>query len=170
MKYYTKVSDKEYVIEIEQDGQILVNDEPHTIDYRELPEAGMASLLLENRSIEAVVEERDDTWQVLILGELHNVTVQDERAYRLAQARGTALDSGEADIKAPMPGIIIAVPAAEGDAVKQGDKIVILESMKMENELRAPRDGVVSQINVAPGDGVEKDQVLAVIVEPDEDE
>ena len=62
-----------------------------------------------------------------------------------------------------MPGIIIATPAAEGDAVQKGDKIIILESMKMENELRSPRDGVVTRVQVKPGDGVEKGQVLAVI-------
>jgi biotin carboxyl carrier protein len=51
----------------------------------------------------------------------------------------------------------------EGSHVHKGDKIIILESMKMENELRSPRDGVVIRVQVKPGDGVEKGQVLAVI-------
>jgi len=51
--------------------------------------------------------------------------------------------------------------------VQKGDQVVILESMKMENELRAPRDGIVSRINVTQGDSVEKDEVLVVISEPD---
>ena len=67
-----------------------------------------------------------------------------------------------------MPGIIIATPVAEGDAVSKGDKVVILESMKMENELKAPRDGVVITLAVEPGMGVEKNQVLAVIGEPED--
>jgi biotin carboxyl carrier protein len=47
--------------------------------------------------------------------------------------------------------------------VHKGDKVVILESMKMENELRAPRDGIVTQVKVEAGSGVEKGQVLVVI-------
>jgi biotin carboxyl carrier protein len=62
-----------------------------------------------------------------------------------------------------MPGTIIAVPVSEGTIVQEGDKVVILESMKMENELRAPREGVVTLVKVEAGEGVEKGQVLIVI-------
>jgi biotin carboxyl carrier protein len=62
-----------------------------------------------------------------------------------------------------MPGTIIDVPVNKGEHVSKGDKVVILESMKMENELRAPRDGIVTQVNVQPGSAVEKDQTLVVI-------
>ncbi len=163
MKYYTKVQDKEYEIEIDHENEIRVNGERYVIDFQKLPDAGLASLLINNRSLEAVIEEGDGIWDVLILGQLYGVRVQDERTYRLALARGTAVDGGEGDVHAPMPGIIIAVPVQVGDAVKQGDKVVILESMKMENELRAPRDGVVTHVNVEPGASVEKDAVLVVI-------
>ncbi len=169
MKYITMVNNQEYVIEIDHDDTIVVNGERYAIDFHSLPDGGVVSLLLNNRSYEAVVDERDETWEVLVRGELYSVTVQDERAYRLAKARGveTAVH-GDVIIKSPMPGIIIAAPAAEGDVVQKGDKIIILESMKMENELRAPRDGVVARVQVKPGDSVEKDQVLAVIAEPQE--
>ena len=113
-----------------------------------------------------MVEERDDVWEVLTKGELYTVKVQDERAYRLAKARGVASEvTGEAQIKSPMPGLIVAVPVTEGQHVEKGDKVIILESMKMENELRAPKAGIVARINVAQGASVEKDQVLAVIVD-----
>ena len=164
MKYYTKVNEKEYIIEIGQDDEIVVNDEPYAIDFRRLAQGGTVSLLLNNRSLEAVVDERDDHWEVLTEGELYTVSVQDERAYRLAQARGTGLDMGhEAGVKAPMPGLIIRVLVAEGDTVERNEKVVILESMKMENELRAPREGVVTAVHVTVGSSVEKDQVLIVI-------
>jgi biotin carboxyl carrier protein len=168
MKYITTVNDQEFVIEIDQDDEIVVNGERYAIDFKQLPEGGLTSLLLNNHSFEAVVEERDDAWEVLVRGELYSVTVLDERAHRLAQARGSGADvSGDAAIQSPMPGIIIATPATEGQMVKKGDKVIILESMKMENELRAPRDGVVARVHVKPGDGVEKNQVLAVIADPD---
>lgn len=166
MKYIATVNDQEIEIEVGQDREILVDGERFDVDFHQLPDGGLVSLLLNNSSFEAVVEARENVWEVLLRGELYSVTVQDERAYRLAKARGgdTAVH-GDAIIKSPMPGIIIAIPAAEGTIVQKGDKIIILESMKMENELRSPRDGVVLRIQVKPGDSVEKEQVLAVIGE-----
>lgn len=167
MKYYAKADDKDFEIEI-GDGEILVNGERYKIDFQELPEAGMVSLIINHRSLEAVVEEREESVSsVLIRGELYEVQVQDERAYRLAQARGTMKAiTGDAVIKSPMPGIIIAVPVQVGDVVQKEDKVVILESMKMENELRSPISGVVTKVNVTPGASVEKNQALVVISPP----
>jgi biotin carboxyl carrier protein len=172
MKYITTINDEEFIIEIESNNKILVNGEPYDVDFQHLPEADALSLLLNNQSLEAVVEAREDVWDVLTKGELYTVKVQDERAYRLAKARGVASDvAGEVQIKSPMPGLIVAVPVTEGQTVQKGDKVVILESMKMENELRAPKNGVVARVNVSQGASVEKDQVLLVIVDEDfEDE
>lgn len=164
VKYITKVKDEEYTIEIDHENQIRVNGQLYYIDFHQLTEGGILSLLLNNRSLEAIVEERDQAWEVLIQGELYTVQVQDERAYRLAKARGsTAEFTGEAIIRSPMPGLIIAVLVKEGQVVKKGDQIVILESMKMENELRSPRAGLVKQVMIGPGVSVEKGQVLVLI-------
>lgn len=171
MKYIATINETEYIIELDQDpNTIVVNDETYKIDFHQLPEGSLVSLLINNRSLEGVVEEQDTAWDVLIQGELYTVHVQDERAHRLAQARGVlGASTGEAHIKSPMPGIIVAVPVQVGDMVEKGDKVIILESMKMENELRSPRDGIVTQVSVAQGDGVEKDQLLVVISDPDID-
>jgi biotin carboxyl carrier protein len=164
MKYISIVGDNEYVIEIDQEGQILVNDQPLSVDFQQLTEGGIISLLIDNRSLEAIVEERNDHWEVLIRGELYSVAVQDERAYRLAKARGQLnVITGEALMKSPMPGLIIAVSVIEGQAIAKGDQVIILESMKMENELRSPRDGVVKHIYVESGATVEKNQILVSI-------
>lgn len=164
MKYITYVEEQEFTIVIDRDDQIMVNDQVYDIDFQQLSEGGMLSLLLNNRSLEAIVEERDEAWEVLLRGELYSVQVQDERAYRLAKARGTLTDDvGEAAVKSPMPGLIVAIPVKQGQMVKKGDQVVILESMKMENELRSPRNGVVLRVNVMQGASVDKDQVLVVI-------
>jgi 3-methylcrotonyl-CoA carboxylase alpha subunit len=63
-----------------------------------------------------------------------------------------------------MPGLIVAVPVAEGETVSRGQNLVILESMKMQNELRSPRDGVVHHIRAKPGERVEQNQVLVTLV------
>jgi biotin carboxyl carrier protein len=169
MKYFATVNGKEFVIEIDYEHEIVVNGKRLEIDFQYLEGDGVLSLLLNHRSLEAVVNAREDVWEVLADGELYAVQVQDERTYRLAQARGvTAVHLGEAVIKSPMPGLIVAVPVTVGQFVEQGNKVVILESMKMENELRAPRDGVVLRVLVGTGDGVEKDQSLVIIGDPEE--
>ena len=166
MKYVTTVNDQQYSIEIDQEGRITVDGDGFDVDFHPLSESGILSLILNNHSMEAIVEERDQAWEVLIRGELYSVQVQDERAYRLAMARGvTAEVTGDAAIKSPMPGLIVAVLVEEGQLVSKGDQIVILESMKMENELRSPRDGVVKRLHVQPGASVEKDQLLATVGE-----
>lgn len=66
-------------------------------------------------------------------------------------------------IKAPMPGIILAVKVNIGTAVKRGELLLILEAMKMENEIVAPRDGVVTQILAGKGTSVSTGDILAVI-------
>jgi len=62
-----------------------------------------------------------------------------------------------------MPGLIVRVPVQPGQTVAKGDTIVVLESMKMENELKAPRDGTVHMIHVTAGDNVEQNKVLVTI-------
>ncbi len=161
MKYIATVKGREYTIEIDDALGIRIDDEPYEVDFRRLPAGGVTSLLMNNRSVAAVVEERSDHWEVLIEGELYAVNVQDERAYRLDRMRTTGLTvDGEAIVTSPMPGIIVAVPVSVGDLVVQGQKVVILESMKMENELRAPCDGIVTHVHVTQGVSVEKDQPL----------
>jgi len=90
--------------------------------------------------------------------------VEDERARRLAETgRGLGAPSGEVVIKSPMPGLIVAVRVKPGQDVKKGETLVILESMKMENELKAPRDGKVGSVRVEGRQAVEQGQTLATI-------
>lgn len=81
-----------------------------------------------------------------------------------APAKKTAAPAvGGETISCPMPGTILAVNVKEGDAVKRGDVLFILEAMKMENEIMAPRDGKVASIGVTKGASVNTGDMLAVI-------
>ena len=64
---------------------------------------------------------------------------------------------------APMPGMIVGVDKKEGDQVTEGETILILEAMKMENALPAPISGTIKKINLGVGDQVAKNDVLCVI-------
>jgi propionyl-CoA carboxylase alpha chain len=70
-----------------------------------------------------------------------------------------AADSGKA-VRCPMPGLIISVAVTEGQEVKAGDTLAVVEAMKMENVLRAERDGVVKTIKAKPGDSMAVDAVI----------
>lgn len=98
------------------------------------------------------VKINSNIYEVRILGELD----------LLIEKMGLSLGNAQAanDIKAPMPGLILDVNVSEGDEVKEGDYLLVLEAMKMENALTAPRDGVVKSISVEKGQTVEKNQLL----------
>ncbi len=90
-------------------------------------------------------------------------SVVDPRAHALDAAMGGA----EGRLVTEMPGAIVRVPVAVGDAVREGQVIVVVEAMKMENEFKAPFDGTVVEVAVAPGQAVDGGTLLAVL-EPTE--
>jgi biotin carboxyl carrier protein len=63
-------------------------------------------------------------------------------------------------IKAPMPGMVLNILVHEGNEVKKGDVLLVLEAMKMENMLKSPTDGIIKKIAVQKGNAVEKNQLL----------
>ena len=80
-----------------------------------------------------------------------------------APAAGGVTVSGGESVTAPMPGNILKVAVSVGQTVKEGDLLVVLEAMKMENEIFAPKGGTVSQVLVAKGTSVNTGDVLVVI-------
>ncbi|MBQ8412178.1 MAG: biotin/lipoyl-binding protein [Lachnospiraceae bacterium] len=80
-----------------------------------------------------------------------------------AAAPAASGSAGSVVVSSPMPGKILGVKANVGAAVKQGDVILVLEAMKMENEVVAPQDGTIASINVSTGDSVEAGDTLATL-------
>lgn len=165
MEYEVTVGEHVYIVTIDEKSGVLLDGEPVDVDFNVIGESGLYSLLVNNESFEALVEQADKTWRILLRGDLYEAQVVDERSRLLRSRAGSMVpESGEVAIKAPMPGLVVAVPVELGDAIEAGDNLVILESMKMENELKAPRAGRVERINVNAGDSVEQNQTLVVIV------
>ena len=164
MKYLTTIGDKTYTVEINDDGHVTVDGQTYTIDLEGLSARNLYSLIIDNKSYEAFVENEGDEARVLLRGDLYEAKVADERAVRLAKsAGGTPLSGGDFHLKAPMPGLVVAVPVTDGQAVKKGDILIILESMKMQNELKSPRDGTIQRVKVKGGDIVEQNQVMVTV-------
>ncbi|MGZ9163569.1 MAG: biotin/lipoyl-containing protein [Anaerolineales bacterium] len=165
MKYITTVGDKEYLVEIVDEKHISINGKIVEVDFESVSGQPVYSLIVDGKSHESYVQQGDDNWQVLLRGRLYPVTVEDEREKRLRAAAGSDVaESGEFHLKAPMPGLVVAIPVEEGQEIKKGQVILILESMKMQNELKSPRDGTMGRIRVKAGESVEQKQTLLSVV------
>jgi acetyl/propionyl-CoA carboxylase alpha subunit len=166
MKYVTTINDKTYVIEINDDKRVIVDGVEYAVDFESVSGQPVYSLIIDGHSYEAYVNEAEESgdWQVLIRGDLYTATVEDEREKRLRAAAGAGTGSEvEFNLRAPMPGLIVTVPVSEGQAVHKGDILVVLESMKMQNELKCPRDGQVTRVKIKTGENVEQNQVLVTV-------
>ena len=161
MRYVSNVNGVEYLIEIIDERHIIVNGRRLTVDFNSVSGQPVYSLIVDGKSYEGSVYPSDEGWQVLLHGTLYEMIVEDEREKLLrASLGGRPAEHGEYHLKSPMPGLVVAVPAEEGQAVNKGDVLVILESMKMQNELKSPRAGTVTRLRVRPGDSVEQKETL----------
>jgi biotin carboxyl carrier protein len=165
MKYITTVDDKDYLVEIIDEKHISVNGKRYEVDFESVSGQPVYSLIVDGKSHESYVQQGDDNWQVLLRGRLYPVIVEDEREKRLRAAAGSGVaESGEFHLKAPMPGLVVTVLVTEGQEVKKGQVLLILESMKMQNELKSPRDGTIGRIRVKAGESVEQRQTLLSVI------
>jgi pyruvate carboxylase subunit B len=165
MTYVASVEGETYHIALDDPEEIVVDDQRHAASIESTGGPAIYSLIVDNSSYEVHVEEREGSYRVLLLGQRFDVRVEDERTRRVARARRALRpEKGEQlAITSPIPGLIFDVPVEEGQQVKQGDTLVIVEAMKMENELRAPRDGTIEKKHVAPGDSVDKGAPLITL-------
>jgi biotin carboxyl carrier protein len=165
MKYISTIADREFTIEIIDDDQILVDGVLYDVDFESISGHPVFSLLINGDSHEAYVYPDEDQWEVHLQGIQYRVVVEDEREKRLRTSFGSGpTRSDEYYLKAPMPGLVVSIPVTESQTISQGDVLVILESMKMQNELKSPRDGVISRIRIQEGDNVERKQTLLSVI------
>ena len=105
--------------------------------------------------------------EVLVDGFRFEVETESERIAslreRASRGRDASTRSGPLEVKAIIPGKVVSVSVAPGDAVTAGQQLLVVEAMKMQNELRAPRDGTISRVSVARGANIEVGDLLVVI-------
>ncbi len=165
MRYITTVDDKQFMVEVIDEKHINVDGKVYEVDFEAVSGQPIYSLLVDGKSHEGYAARVEDHWQVLLRGRLYPITVEDEREKRLRSAAGGGVaETGEFHLRAPMPGLVVAIPVEEGQAVKRGQVLVILESMKMQNELKSPRDGTVGRVRVKASETVEQKQILLSVV------
>lgn len=164
MKYITTIDGKEFLIEIVDDTHVKIGEKLLDVDFTNVSGNPVYSLIIDGKSYEGFVYPDENNWQVLLSGHLYNLTVEDEREKKLRIAAGGIAESGEYHLKSPMPGLIISIPVEEGEAVIKGQVLVILESMKMQNELKSPKAGIIQRIRVKAGETVDQKQALLSVL------
>lgn len=161
--YQIAVNNKFNFEVVADQNEVHVNGKPITIDQSQL-DVLHAHIIYENRSyrIEVIsLDKLEKTAIIKVNGRIYNLKITDQFDQLLKQLGMDNLTAQKiAQIKAPMPGLVLNVLVADGDEVKKGDNLLVLEAMKMENMLKSPTDGVIKKIAVKQGDKVEKNELL----------
>jgi biotin carboxyl carrier protein len=172
MKYAVSVDGQVFEIEIGSRGRIWVDQEPHQVDLRHVGASGEYSLLVDNRSYEIHVADRDDgrRW-VMVGGRPYHTRVQLGHGGRNQGRAGAGNQdcapregpTSHVEMRAPLPGLLVGLSVREGEHVREQQLVAVLESMKMNLELRAPRDGVIRDLLAVRGQQVAQGELLVVL-------
>ena len=164
MKYVATIGDQEFIVDVDREGEVTVDGTTYAVDIQGMDNYSLYSIIINGKSYDVFIDEGDEDFLVVLWGGLFEVRVQDERTRRLAGLkRGPVAPVGEVLVKAPMPGVVVKVLVSEGQPVGTGDIVVVLESMKMQNEFKAPRAGIVHNVRVKVGDRVDQNQIMVTI-------
>jgi biotin carboxyl carrier protein len=143
--------------------QWMVNGQLLSWDVRPLGN-GNFHILYQNKGYQAEVikiDQESKTVDLTIDGNKYSIQLRDKFDLLLEKMGMTSHTAVKVNtVKAPMPGLIIDLRVKDGDTVKEGDPLLVLEAMKMENIIKAHGDGIVKKVKVKKGDSVEKNQVL----------
>jgi len=161
-----KNKEKEYIINISVSGlntfKIDIDGKKFLVDSVRINE-NIYSIIINGRSYAVDITEKGDCYDVMIDGDHFDIEVLDE-VKRLIKHRTSSVAVGTQTLEANMPGYIWKLMVDEGQEIKEGDPLMILVAMKMENEIKSPKDGVVGKIFVKLNDTVSAGDKLATIV------
>jgi len=119
---------------------------------------GIYSVLMDGRSYQATLLSPET---IQVEGRIYFVDVFDPRELRARSLAGS--HEGRQNIAAQMPGKVVRVLVAKGDAVEKGQGLIVVEAMKMQNEMKSPKAGVVAEVKASDGATVAAGEILVVI-------
>jgi biotin carboxyl carrier protein len=163
VRYTIVVEERSFEIEVTTEGQVWVNQELIDVDLEGVDGMPLYSLLVDHQSFETHLAQADEgECLVAVSGRPYRASIQTEKCVSSPSAP-CARSNGPAEIRAPLPGLLVEVRVAKGEAVEEGAVIAVLESMKMHLELRAPSGGRVTALHGQAGQEVGQGDVVAVI-------
>jgi biotin carboxyl carrier protein len=169
MKYYVTVQGQEFEVQLvhtpEGELRARVDGQDIRVDLDEIEPERRYSVLLDEISHDVMVDLDPRRLHLQVGGHRLDARVEDERE-RMARRIGASMPRGPATVIATMPGILRGVLVKSGDPVEEGQALVILEAMKMENEIAAEQPGVVREVKVAVGETVESGAPLLILDPP----
>ena len=168
MKYFVRIAEQTHEVElVERLGrlEVAVNGDPLDLRYEEADNLGQVVVLMGTESFGFSVEGDATRAAVTLAGHTYSVEIEDERE-RAAHLAEREARGGGGPVEAVMPGVVVELLVAEGQAVSAGQPLLILEAMKMQNEIAAPAEGVVSAIHVEAGRAVAAGEKLLSLSEP----
>lgn len=150
-------------VEVEVDlsdgrAKVRIDDREYDAELQGTNRPGLYSLLVGGRSWEVFARDRTGGVEILIGNQVYDVAVGRRRL-----DDQPAETTGAWALISPMAGQVVEVRVAAGDSVESGQPLVVVESMKMNNEMTAARGGVVTEVQVAPGQRVERGAVMVRI-------
>jgi biotin carboxyl carrier protein len=168
MKRIIRIGDREAVLDfVQNNGSINASlawqgadAQQYLIDLREV-EPGVYSVMSANLSHEVRVLPGRDAWHVQIDSHSFSIEVEDPRNAR--PRRKDQGSQGRRDITAPMPGKVVRVLVEAGATVEEGQGLVVVEAMKMQNEMKAPKSGTVIALAARAGASVTAGEVLVTL-------
>ena len=168
MKYRARIAGPEGERSLEVEVQLDPTGVDVALDGRKArwdvvptPGGGFSVLRADGRQAEAVPRTNaDGIFKVRVGAELVSLELLDELTARAQAVAGKGSPRAAGDVKAAIPGRVLRILVNPGDQVAQGQPLVVLEAMKMENDVRSPRDGVIRSGEVAAGQAVGAGQLL----------
>ena len=144
--------------------EVCYNGERYKVEVLKTYPNNVYTILVNNKVLLVQYEENSKGVKIIYDNFEHKVDVKTETKALLEEfIKDSGLSSTDRDIFSPMPGLIVKILTQEGAEVKQGDKLIIVEAMKMENALASTVSGFVKKIHVKEGVPVEKDALLIEI-------
>lgn len=167
MKLQAELNNENHEVEIKRDGDKVfarVDEREYELEASEV-EPNVFLLKNDNKIYEIFVSPQNsigEPFQVRVKNFDFEIKLIDSKRLRGGNAAGGNAD-GIVEIKTAMPGKLVRILAEQGAEIKQGEPVLVVEAMKMQNEMKSPKDGVVKEIRFSEGATVNAGDVLAII-------
>ena len=152
----------ELVVLLRRGEENFATEHRFRIDHVQSGDARELHLLVDSKSMDFHLRATGHGYEIQFGTELVDVKVVDEREL-VTESLSSDRQTGPCELRAAMPGVVVSVDVAKGDEVLDGQTLLVLEAMKMQNALPAPIAGTVKALPIVPGTQVAKDDVLAII-------
>lgn len=161
MKLNAELNGEKHEIEIKREGEMVfarVDDRQYELEASEV-ESDVYLFKYNNQIFQIYVAPNG----IVNLGNHQlEISITDPKRLRGSSAAGANAE-GTSEIKTAMPGKLVRILVEEGTEIKQGEGVLVVEAMKMQNEMKAPKDGIVKEIRFVEGATVNAGDILAVI-------